>query len=797
MKFLGSIFLVCFLIISVSAQQGIVVSGQLRVNDRVISNTRIKLVSGDREFETTTDQSGNYRFENVADGTYLLVFGGNRIQVAVANGTFSISNIGEVVVIASGTNQPIDEVSKSVTIIGGQEMRDRADFALVETLRTVPGFRVQQLGGFGKTANIKTRGLRNQDTALLIDGIRFRDASAITGDASPFLSDFTLTSVSRLEILRGSGSSLYGTNAIGGVIGFVTPTPQKGFHGQLSTAFGGLGLARIRGNVSHGTENGKFGFNLGISRTVYSEGIDKDDDARNTNGLGRIEYNPFAKTNISARFYVGDSFVKLNSNPDTIGALPASNSQIIRAVPLSIAELNRYASGTPLSQLNRGNATFIPDTNDPDAFQKSQFFGNQLALTQILADNLVLKSHYQFLRTSRKNTNGVLGIGFQPFGGASTSIFNGLIHTFNSHLDWTLNRNNLVTIGYEYEWEKFTNRGLPASPAGNFETRARQTSNTIYAQNQMNFSDRRLQISVAGRAQIFSLKTPEFSSINAPYQNVTLENPPTAYTGDASAAYFFRSTGTKIRAHAGNGYRVPSLYERFGTFYATFLVPNQFVGLGAPDLEPERSIAFDGGIDQFAFKNRAQFSATYFYTRLINTIGYGTLPQPDSFGRVNSLSGGGYKNVKGGISRGAEFSGEIKATRSTDIFTSYTFTNSDQIEPQVAGSGIYKTLGVPAHQFTLVATQRFGKRFNVNFDFLATSSYLAPIFSNTTFRTYVYQFKGARRGDLSATYEIPAYDEKLRFRIYGTIENVFGYEYYENGFRTISRTARAGAGVSF
>jgi vitamin B12 transporter len=311
----------------------------------------------------------------------------------------------------------------------------------------------------------------------------------------------------------------------------------------------------------------------------------------------------------------------------------------------------------------------------------------------------------------------------------------------------------------------------------------------------MNFLDRRLQVSVAGRAQIFSLKTPEFSSVNAPYQNVALENPPTAYTGDASFAYFFRSTGTKIRAHAGNGYRVPSLYERFGTFYATFFVPNRFVGLGAPNLEPERSIAFDGGIDQSVFNNRARISATYFYTRLINTIGYGALPQPDPFGRINAQSGGGYKNVKGGVSRGAEFSAEIKATGSTEVFTSYTFTNSDQIEPQVSGSGIYRSLGVPTHQFTLVATQRFGKRFNVNFDFLATSSYLAPIFSNTTFRTFVYQFKGARRGDLSATYEIPTYQEKLRFRLYGTIENLF--EYYENGFRTIGRTARAGAGVSF
>lgn len=797
MKFIKILSLICFLTIGISAQQAATVSGKLMVNGVAVSNTKIKLISKTQEYEITTDANGNYNIENVPDGEYLLSFGTTRLQVKIANGAIQSVSVGEVVVVASGTEQRVDEISKSVNVITGQEMRDRADFALTETLRTVPGFRVQQLGGFGKTTTIKTRGLRNQDTALLIDGIRFRDASAITGDASAFLSDFTLTSVSRLEILRGSGSSLYGTNAIGGVIDFVTPTPQKGFHGQLSTAFGGLGLKRVRGNVSDGTEDGKFGFNLGISRTVYSEGIDGDDDAHNTNGNGRIEFNPLANTNISARFYVSDAYVKLNSNPDTIGTLPASNKVIINAVPLAISELNRYAGGTFASQLVRGNANFIPDTNDPDAVQKSQLFGQQLAWTQVISDRLILNSSYQFLRTSRKNTNGGLGVGFQPFGGAQTSIYNGVIHTFNTHFDWTANRNNLITAGYEYEWEKFTNKALTVTAANNFETRARQTSNTVYAQNQMNFLSRRLQISVAGRAQFFSLKTPQFSSTNAPYVNVTLENPPTAYTGDASVAYFFESTKTKIRAHAGNGYRVPSLYERFGTFYATYLIPNRFIGLGAPDLKPERSIAFDGGIDQYFRDNRVKLSATYFYTKLLNTVGYGTLPQPDPFGRSNAQSGGGYLNTKGGISRGAEFSGEVKATRSTDIFTSYTYTNSDQFAPQVSGSGIYQTLGVPVHQFTLVVTQRFGKRFNVNFDFLATSDYLAPIFSNTTFQTYVYRFKGNRRGDLSATYEIPTNYETLRFRIYGTIENIFDHEYYENGFRAIGRTARIGAGVNF
>ena len=229
--------------------------------------------------------------------------------------------------------------------------------------------------------------------------------------------------------------------------------------------------------------------------------------------------------------------------------------------------------------------------------------------------------------------------------------------------------------------EKYGNDGFTPSGTGNFFTRAKQSSNTFYAQDLLQFFNDRLQIAGGVRAQFFNLKNPEFSLNNAPYTNVTLENPPTAYTFDGAGSYFFK-TGTKIRAHIGNGYRVPSLYERFGTFYSSFGTPS-FVALGDFDLKPEKTIAFDGGIEQNLFANRAKLSATYFYTKLIDTIGFGN--------NARVITGtprpfGGYLNTKGGIARGGEFSGQIKATSSTDFFASYTYTNSDQRVPQVAGN---------------------------------------------------------------------------------------------------------------
>src|SRR5215203_617455 len=472
MKIIKILSLICFLTISILAQREIQrVSGKISDSDgKAIENAEVTLISTDSTFKrvTRTNNNGFYEITVNRIGSFYLsasyVKDGVKktspnitVYVSIDKDTtadlqISDTSIREEVTISADSRQTIEQVSKTVDIIDAQEMRDRADFSLVESLQTIPGFRVQQLGGFGRTATIKTRGLRNQDTAILIDGIRFRDPSAITGDASPFLSDITLTSVSRVEVMRGSGSSLYGTNAIGGTVDLQTPKPQAGLHGQVSYAAGALGLQRFRSLISDGTEDGKFGFNLAAARTVYTKGIDGEDDAHNTNFQSRIEYDPFTGTSISGRFFISDAYVRLNNNPDTFGALPISNSFIIDAQP---------------------GVNFVPDLNDSIANQKSKFFNGQLAFSHVLNSKASLRGYYSGLKTSRKNDNS----------GVSTSFFDGLIQTANATLNWTPDSIHDIKMGYEFEHEKFGNDGLTPGGTGNFFTRAFQSSSTLFAQD--------------------------------------------------------------------------------------------------------------------------------------------------------------------------------------------------------------------------------------------------------------------------------------------------------------------------
>ncbi len=779
----------------------------VRVSDpqgAIIPKAEVTLYTRDNRVRigALTDNNGSCIFKRLPPGEYLIkaeapgFASGETQSLLLERGagitleiTMPLAGVNEEVVItAQGTAQPVDEVSKAITVVDQKEMDDRDESSIAEALRTVPGLRVQQLGGPGSFTSIKTRGLRNEDTAVLIDGLRFRDAAAITGDASGFLEDLIVTDVSQVEVLRGSGSSLYGTNAIGGVINLVTDEGGGPFHGTLLAEGGGLGMFRGRAQLAGGTRSNSLVYSGGFSHLNVTRGIDGQDEARNTSGQGRVLFNLTPTTTLSGRLYTVNSRLQLNSNPLGIGTIPAIG--IVEAIPLSLTEQRRFEAGVPIPQLNVGAATFIPGANDPDNLRKANFLSGAIIFSQRPNEALSYTISYQGLATNRSTISGPLGVGFQPIGGNEQSDFNARIHTFNARFDLRAGSANLISGGYEFESENFKNPSFAVDPSANSNVNATQTSHTLFVQDQLRFMDNRLQISAAFRAQFFRLRQPEFTpAATSPYAGLTFLSPPTAYTGDGSVAYTFRTAGTKLRAHVGNGYRVPSLFERFGTFFDSFF---GFSPIGDPRLKPDRSIAFDAGIDQMFSRNRLRASATYFYTRLQQVITFdfsGAInPATDPFGRF-----GGYRNSNGGIARGMELSLTAAPTPTLNATASYTYTKSLQRTPQVPG--VLQSFVIPDHQFSLVVTQRFGRRLLVNFDLAASSDYLAPIF-DASFSSRAYRFRGLVKADLGASYTLPL-SESRSLRFFGYVDNLFDRDNFESGFRTPGLTGRAGAALKF
>ncbi|MEZ5352280.1 MAG: TonB-dependent receptor [Bryobacteraceae bacterium] len=656
----------------------------------------------------------------------------------------------QVSVTASSTTQSTDEIAKAFDVIDGKEIAARGEYSLVEALRLTPGIRIMQLGGPGSLARIHTRGLRAFDTSLLIDGFRFRDVAAPQSDGTGFFGDFVLLDTARVEVLRGSGSSLYGTHAIGGVVNMVTGAGGAPFHGEISAEGGGLGLFRGVARAGGGLLDDRLRFSGAMAHLNVTSGVDGYDATRNWSGQGFAQYALSPRTTAGIRVFANDTFLSLNGTPFAapVAALPTT-------LPVPAVE----------------GRTFFTAPNDPDSGRLSSFVSALATLTHQISPSASLRAQYQGMTTRRNNRDGPGGTGFQPQGNNSNQ-FDGRIDTAQARTDLTLFQRHFVSAGYEFEREDYNNRSR--DPLTDARVTASQRSHALFAQDQWRLAGDRLQVSLSGRFQNFALSRPAFAGGNAQYANVTLPSPPNALTGDVALSYFVPKTGTKLRAHTGNAYRAPALYERFGySFFA-----GSFSAYGDPRIAPERSIAFDAGFDQYLASSRIQLSGTYFYTRLQQVIGFdfsGLISAAtDPYGR--SL---GYRNTGGGLARGVELSVRAQLTRSLYAQAAYTHTNADERNSVLLGGSV-RSIRVSPHTISAMVTQRLWRSVDVTFDFFGASSYWWQMFSGGA-RPFL--FPGPKKGDLAINYT-KSLGERTRMVVFTRIDNIFNQSYFEDGFRT-------------
>lgn len=727
---------------------------------------------------TTSDSTGGFRFEGLAEGDYLLHVTASGFAPFIAEDIHLTASAVEthevalqlagvrdqVVVTASGTPQLPEQVSKATTVIDQAEADARDAAALSDAVALTPGVRVQQLGGPGTYTTIQIRGLRDQDTAVLVDGLRLRDASATQADASGLIEDLLFTDANRVEVMSGSGSSLYGTNAIGGVVNVITDEGGGRTRGSLLVEGGSLGAFRGRAQLAGGFRKDRIEYSLGLAETDVINGVGGDAPFRNAGMQSRVTFHLSPKVRLTARLYGADSFGKVLGEPILLG------------------------SPSGFGIINANTATFLPAPDNPDATRAARFLSAALMLNGHASPALNYSVSYQLLSSSRRFGDGPAGVGFQPNGNTRT-LYDGRIQTVDAQAHYHLGF-NLFSTGYEFESENYANDYTDTSnPAAASATNVTQLSHSVFAQDQAQFFGGRLQISGAFRAQLFLLDSPAFLPLaSAPYQGISFPAPPPAYTGDSSAAYFFRKTGTKLRAHLGRGYRAPSLFERFGTGFDPVFGYSVY---GDPRLKPEHSLGLDAGFDQTFLTDRLKISASYFYTWLDDVINFDTSglinPAADPFGRSV-----GYLNTQGGISRGFETGASVAATKSLKVTAAYTFVNAIERTPIVGD--VLQTFVVPRNQFSILVTEQPARRLSLTADTLQSSSYLAPIYGDVV--TQTYRFNGIHKVNAGASYRIPL-TEYRAIRFFVRANNIFNQTYFESGFLTPGRTGSGGIQFEF
>jgi vitamin B12 transporter len=200
--------------------------------------------------------------------------------------------VAEVVVTATRSAQPIERIGSSVTVLTDAEIKASQATTAVELLAQTPGVSFVRNGGPGAATSLNIRGSENQHTVVLIDGVKLNDPSSTQGGFN--IGNLLLGDISRIEVLRGAQSTLWGSQAIGGVVNIVTHEPDKPFESSLDAEGGSRGTAYLRGGVGGASDRivwrAAAGYYTTDGFSAYKFGHE-DDGYKNAGASGRVRYN--------------------------------------------------------------------------------------------------------------------------------------------------------------------------------------------------------------------------------------------------------------------------------------------------------------------------------------------------------------------------------------------------------------------------------------------------------------------------------------------------------------------------
>ena len=213
----------------------------------------------------------------------------------------SAAQMEGIVVVANSERTPVREIGSSVTIITAQEIQQSQKQSVTEVLRDVPGLDVVQTGARGGQTSVFMRGANSGHTLVLIDGVEMNDPSSPNG-AFDF-ADLSVENVERIEVLRGSQSILYGSDAIGGVIDIITRDGSGPSKTTLGANYGAYTTSKLSASASGSRPH--VSYSVGVSRTD-TKGFSATDSRVNN------ERDGFGLTSLSGKLVLRpDEFTQL------------------------------------------------------------------------------------------------------------------------------------------------------------------------------------------------------------------------------------------------------------------------------------------------------------------------------------------------------------------------------------------------------------------------------------------------------------------------------------------------------
>ena len=459
-----------------------------------------------------------------------------------------------IVVSATRESAPMANVGASVTVFTASDIERRGSMLISDLVRQTPGVSVIQSGAAGSQTSFFLRGGDSTYTKVLLDGVPLNEP----GGAFNF-GGLTTTHLSRVEVVRGAQSALFGSDAMSGVIQLFTEqgrTARPAF-----TASGETGTyATRRGTGSLSGALHRWNYSLGAAATATDN---------------RVPFSRLTNNTLSA----------------TIGGQITPN--------LRLGGVGRIESGhvgTP------GQTAF--GSKESDAFFDHRDAAGGLSLTQQITESWTHRVAYSFTRTRQDSTNLKTDASYVPtFGTAKAPFaFSDFTYDFNNLLrrqflsyqvDGRLNTRvtQLLTALVDVDGERATLTDRMAKTMVN----ASRTNVGVSLQHQ--FIGRLGSLASSVRAE----HNDSFGSKFVPRISGVL----IAHSGNGPLGEL------AFKANAGRGVKEPTILQSFS--------PNAYY-LGNPDLLPELATTLDLGVSQRLANDRARIEATYFDNKYKNQI---------------------------------------------------------------------------------------------------------------------------------------------------------------------------------
>jgi vitamin B12 transporter len=222
-----------------------------------------------------------------------------------------------ILVSATRLATTLDRVPASVTVLDKAAIDRSQDIGVTELLLRTPGVSLSRNGGYGTATSLRIRGAESDQTVVVIDGVKLNDPSS-TGGGYNF-ANLLVGDASRIEVLRGPQSILWGSQAIGGVVNVVTPLPDKALEGSFDIEAGSRETVSARAAI--GGRTGPVAWRIGGQAFTTDGisavsprfgGVEKDGNTnRNVSGRAVIDLTP--GLSVDLRGYYASARVDIDS----------------------------------------------------------------------------------------------------------------------------------------------------------------------------------------------------------------------------------------------------------------------------------------------------------------------------------------------------------------------------------------------------------------------------------------------------------------------------------------------------